>query len=107
MFIEYKWSHPVMPRWYLILKSQHMKCPYCDTEMTVEEFSAHAEIRRYTGRPENQFQTTNWYSMSTGQWQNDELNGHCASTAASPVEVRFVAEGKQQEQRPVRSAIIK
>ena len=23
-------------------KSQHMKCPYCDTEMTVEEFQSSA-----------------------------------------------------------------
>ncbi len=29
-------------------KSQHMKCPYCDTEMTIEEFRAHTEIRGYT-----------------------------------------------------------
>ena len=38
-------------------KSQHMKCPYCDTEMTVEEFSARRNPKIHR-RPENQFQTT-------------------------------------------------
>lgn len=26
-------------------KSQHMKCPYCDTEMTVEEFNVHRNLK--------------------------------------------------------------
>lgn len=68
-------------------KSQHMKCPYCDTEMTVEEFqrTQKSEDTQTTGKS---ISNDNWYSMSTGQWQNNELNGMCASTAASPVEVK-------------------
>ena len=55
-------------------KSQHMKCPYCDTEMTVEEFqrTQKSEDTQTTGKS---ISNDNWYSMSTGQWQNDELNG--------------------------------
>lgn len=36
-------------------KSQHMKCPYCDTEMTVEEFQLHTESRRYTDGQKDRF----------------------------------------------------
>lgn len=39
-------------------KSQHMKCPYCDTEMTVEEFQRTQKSEDTVRRPENQFQTT-------------------------------------------------
>ena len=55
-------------------KSQHMKCPYCDTEMTVEEFqrTQKSEDTQTTGKS---ISNDNWYSMSTCQWQNDELNG--------------------------------
>lgn len=55
-------------------KSQHMKCPYCDTEMTVEEFqrTQKSEDTQTTGKS---ISNDNWYSMSTGQWQNNELNG--------------------------------
>ena len=55
-------------------KSQHMKCPYCDTEMTVEEFqrTQKSEDTQTTGKS---ISNENWNSMSTGQWQNDELNG--------------------------------
>ena len=54
-------------------KSQHMKCPYCDTEMTVEEFqrTQKSEDTQTTG---NQFKRQ-LVLNETGQWQNDELNG--------------------------------
>ena len=53
---------------------QKMKCPYCDTEMTVEEFqrTQKSEDTQTAGKS---ISNDNWYSMSTGQWQNDELNG--------------------------------
>ena len=51
-------------------KSQHMKCPYCDTEMTVEEFQ-HTQKSEDTQTESEE----NWHSMSTGEWQNDEING--------------------------------
>ena len=55
-------------------KSQHMKCPYCDTEMTVEEFQRTQKVED-TQTAKKTDSEENWYSMSTGQWQNDEING--------------------------------
>ena len=54
-------------------KSQHMKCLYCNTEMTVEEFQRtqkpEAEIAA-----EKKTAKENWFSLSSGQWQKDETN---------------------------------
>lgn len=55
-------------------KSQHMKCPYCDTEMTVEEFQRTQKVED-TQTVKKTDSEENWCSMSTGQWQNDEING--------------------------------
>ena len=45
-------------------KSQHMKCPYCDTEMTVEEFqrTQKSEDTQTTGKS---ISNDNWYSSFT------------------------------------------
>ena len=43
-------------------KSQHMKCPYCDTEMTVEEFqrTQKSEDTQTAGKS---ISNDNWYSI--------------------------------------------
>ena len=55
-------------------KSQHMKCPYCDTEMTIEEFQR-TQKSEDIQTDEKKDSEENWRSMSTGEWQNDELSG--------------------------------
>ncbi len=68
--IEYKCPR----RGVFLFQSQHMKCPYCDTEMTVEEFQRTQKVED-TQTAKKTDSEENWYSMSSGQWQNDEING--------------------------------
>lgn len=56
-------------------KSQHMKWSVLRDGNDGRRVSAHAEIRRYTDDRKT-ISNDNWYSMSTGQWQNNELNRH-------------------------------
>lgn len=74
-------------------KSQHMKCPYCDTEMTVEEFQ-----RTQKSEDTQTDSEENWHSMSTGEWQN-ERSMVCVFTVVSPVAVKLLPM-KRQEPRP-------
>ena len=58
--------------------SQKMKCPYCDTEMSIEEFQ-----QTQQGKPDgkgnessgNASDDVNWQSASDGQWGEGETNG--------------------------------
>ena len=54
-------------------KSQHMKCLYCNTEMTVEEFQRTQKPEAETAA-EKKTAKENWFSLSSGQWQKDETN---------------------------------
>lgn len=54
-------------------KSQHMKCLYCNTEMTVEEFQRTRKPEAETAA-EKKTAKENWFSLSSGQWQKDETN---------------------------------
>ena len=54
-------------------KSQKMKCPYCDTEMAVEEFQ-----RTQQGQEAEQTGAAGggtWQAMGDGQWQEGETDG--------------------------------
>ena len=75
-------------------KSQHMKCLYCNTEMTVEEFQR-------TQKPEAA--TAAEKTAANGKKMRQII---CVSIPASPAVVKLW-QMKQQEPRPVHSVIIK
>lgn len=52
-------------------KSQKMKCPYCDTEMSVEEFQKLQEQEN----PTSAGGEGEWQAQSDGQWQEGEADG--------------------------------
>ena len=54
-------------------KSQHMKCLYCNTEMTVEEFQR-TQKPEAEAATEKKMAKENWFSLSSGQWQKEETN---------------------------------
>ena len=50
-------------------KSQHMKCPYCDTEMDIESFEEQQE------KPEEVKDHEQWSTAGNAQWQEGETDG--------------------------------
>ena len=69
-------------------KSQHMKCPYCDTEMTVEEFqrTQKSEDTQTTGKS---ISNDNWYSMSTVSYTHLILIMACGADPAEAYSLFF------------------
>lgn len=85
-------------------KSQHMKCLYCNTEMTVEEFQRTQKPEAETAA-EKKTAKENWFSLSSGNGKKMRQI-ICVSIPASPAVVKLW-QMKQQEPRPARSVIIK
>lgn len=56
-------------------KSQKMKCPYCDTEMDVQIFMDAQQQQQGTTDGNGAAGSSNWESMSNGQWQAGETQG--------------------------------
>lgn len=53
-------------------RTQKMKCPYCDTEMTVEEFSAGQQREKQNTVSVNKL---SWEAVGGEQWQEHEIKG--------------------------------
>lgn len=53
-------------------KAQKMKCPFCDTQMSIEEFEASSA---QTGEMEQPQSETDWEAAGGGTWQEDEISG--------------------------------
>ena len=75
--------------------SQKMKCPFCDTEVSIEEFE-----QEQKKNPEE----TRWEAGNGAQWKEDEISG-MQFILVSPVAVKL-QQTKQQELRHVRSVEI-
>lgn len=54
-------------------KIQKMKCPYCDTEMSVEEFAQIQQGKKSAGG--NKESEEIWEAASNGQWKDGEADG--------------------------------
>lgn len=59
--------------------SQKMKCPFCDTELDVDEY----QNRMHGQENEGSVVDTEWKSMGTGQWQDEETAGMRVYSCAS------------------------
>ena len=59
-------------------KSQKMKCPYCDTEMSIEEFQQTQQGKQDGAENApggSASDDVNWQAASDGQWSEGETNG--------------------------------
>lgn len=52
-------------------KTQRMKCPYCETEIAVDEFQSDSEEEEHGGYADN----TAWQAVGGEQWQEAETKG--------------------------------
>ena len=52
--------------------TQKMKCPFCDTQMSIEEFEA---ANTQPGEMEQSQSETNWKAAGGTAWQEDEVSG--------------------------------
>ena len=51
-------------------KTQHMKCPFCDTELSVEEYEAQQPEADLSQNPNEE--NGQWTAANDGSWQEGE-----------------------------------
>ena len=51
-------------------KTQHMKCPFCDTELSVEEYEAQQPEADLSQNPNEE--NGQWMAANDGSWQEGE-----------------------------------